>query len=109
MTGTRLVAIVLGMFIAAAAVWAPQAARAQPGQPAAKSFEPVKVTLPGAPADASFVAFRQNLAAIAERRVFAELARNVVPQGFFLDPDFADGFDAKKTGAENLAAAVRLE
>lgn len=106
MPGARLVALVLGTFVAAAAASAPQAARPQS---AAKSFERVKVTLPPAAKDASFAAFRQNLAAIAQRRVYEELARNVVAQGFFWDRDFADGFDAKKTGAENLAAAIRLE
>jgi hypothetical protein len=106
MPGARHVAIVLGTLIAAMATFTPQAARSQTG---ARSFERVKVTPPPAPNDPSFAAFRQNLASVARGRVFDELARNVVPQGFFWDRDFADGFDPKKSGAENLAAAIRLE
>ncbi len=106
MPGARHVAIALGTLIAAAIVLAEQQARPQsaPG-----SFERVNVTLPRAPDDPGFTAFRQNLAAVAKGRVFDELARNVVQLGFFWDRDFADGFDANKTGAENLAAAIRLE
>jgi hypothetical protein len=103
---TRLVPIVLGAFIAAAPAFAQPAARPPA---AAKPFEAVSVKLPPPPDDPSFAAFRQNLAAVAGRRVFDELARNVTPQGFFWDRDFAENFDPKRTGAENLAAAIRLE
>lgn len=106
MPRARPVAIFFGTFIAAAPAFAPPPARPQP---IAGSFERVNVTLPPAPSDPSFAAFRQQLAAVAKDRVFDELARNVVPQGFFWDRDFADSFDPKKTGAENLAAAISLE
>jgi hypothetical protein len=102
----RLVPIVLGAFIAAAPAFAQSPARPSP---AAKPFAAVSVQLPPPPNDASFAAFRQNLAAVARRRVFEELARNVTPEGFFWDRDFAKSFDPKLTGAENLAAAIRLE
>ena len=46
---------------------------------------------------------------IAAHRVFAELAGNVIAHGFFWDSDFTGSFNSKKTGAENLAAAIRLE
>jgi len=61
------------------------------------------------PNDPGLAALRQHLAVVARDRVFDELARSVVPQGFFWDRDFADSFDPKKTGVENLAAAIRLE
>ena len=64
---------------------------------------------PPVPNDPGLAAFRQHLAAVARDRVFNELARSVVPQGFFWDRDFAESFDPKKTGVENLAAAIRLE
>ncbi len=102
----RLVPIVLGIIIAAAPALAQSAA--QP--PAAtKPFSAVSVKLPPPPDDPSFAAFRRNLAAVARRRLFEELARNVTPQGFFWDRDFAESFDPKRTSAENLAAAIRLE
>src|SRR5580658_10346719 len=93
---TKSVAIVLGAFVAAAAALAPQVARPQP---TAKSYERVKVTPAPVFQDASFAAFRQTLAAVAGARVFAEVARNVVPQGFFWVRD-SGGFDPKKTGVE---------
>jgi hypothetical protein len=76
-------------------------------EPAAKSYERVKVTPAPVFQDASFAAFRQNLAAIAGARVFGTFARNVVPQGFFWVRD-SGAFDPKKTGVENLAAAIDL-
>jgi hypothetical protein len=106
MPSAGLVAIVFGIVIAAAPALAQSAAR--PPAPT-KPFAAVRVKLPPPPNDASFAAFRQNLAAVAKRRVFAELARNVTPQGFFWDRDFAKSFDPRRTGAENLAAAIRLE
>lgn len=99
------VAILFGALIAAALT---PALPALP-QPSTIPFAPVNVKLPPAPAAAGFAAFRQHLAAIAKDRVFDELARAVVPQGFFWDRDFTDAFDPKKTSAENLAAAIHLE
>jgi hypothetical protein len=72
-------------------------------------YHPVAVKLPASPADPSFAAFRKEFAAIAHGAVFDRLAHIVVSHGFFWDRDFANGFDPKKAGVENLAAAVRLE
>jgi hypothetical protein len=104
MSGARIHIIALGIIAAATVV--PHQARSQP---TAKPYERVTVTPAAVPADVSFTVFRANLAAIAARRVFAELAGNVIPNGFFWDSDFTGAFDSKKTGAENLAAAIRLE
>jgi hypothetical protein len=82
---------------AAAATTAPQ-----------KPYQPVAVTLPAAPADESFVLFRAELAAVAERRVYGELAR-LVARGFFWERDFGGGHDSRRSGIDNLAAALRLE
>jgi hypothetical protein len=106
MSGVRSFVIALGMIAAAAAAVVPHQARSQP---TAKPYERVRVTPAPVPADAGLAAFRASLAGIAVRRVFAELAGNVVPHGFFWDSDFTGSFDSKKTGAENLAAAIRLE
>lgn len=91
----------------------PPAPRA-PAAPAAKPllqkpYKPIAVTVTPAPDDPSFAAFRQQLADVAKNRVYAELARLVVAQGFFWAGDFAGGFDPKKSSAENFAAAIRLE
>jgi hypothetical protein len=76
---------------------------------ATKPYQPVAVKLPASPADPSFAAFRKDFAAIARGGVFDRLARIVVTHGFFWDRDFANGFDPKRSGVENLAAAVGLE
>jgi len=100
---TRLVAVAVGPLLAASGALAQQTS----SNPA--PFERVQVTLPLAPSDPGFAAFRRDLGAVAKGRVFAELARKVVAEGFFWDRDFADGFDPKRSGVENLAAAIRLE
>ncbi len=97
--------LVVGILIAAVPLGAQSAVR----RPVTIApFEPVRVQLPPPPNDSSFAAFRQTLAALAQRRLFEELARYVTPQGFFWDGDFAKRFEPKRTGAENLAAALGL-
>jgi hypothetical protein len=77
--------------------------------PAYKPYVPVAVDIAQPPSDPSFAAFRKQLAGIAKRRVFAELAAAVIARGFFWDRDFAGGFDPSKSGVENLASAIGLE
>jgi hypothetical protein len=73
-----------------------------------KPYKPVAVTVAPALEDASFTAFRAQLAAVAKDRVYGELARLVVAQGFFWEGDVG-GFDPKRPAVENLAAAISLE
>jgi hypothetical protein len=69
----------------------------------------VVVQIPDAPSDPGFAAFRAEFAAVAKRRVYAELARLVVARGFFWERDFSHKLDPRRSGVENLAAAVGLE
>ncbi len=78
-------------------------------QRAPKPYKAVPVVLPVAFEDTGFAAFRQELAAIAKSRVYAELARLITAQGFFWERDFASAFDRRKPAVDNLAAAIRLE
>jgi hypothetical protein len=78
-------------------------------RPPEKSYKPISLTIAAGPADPSFASFRQELAGVAKNRVYAELVRLVVAQGFFWAGDFAGGFDPRKSSAENFAAAIRLE
>jgi len=94
--------------LAALAATAPVAAT-QPISPPLKTYAPVAITLPAASTDASFTAFRAELAAVAKRRVYAALGRLVQSQGFFWDRDFARAFDLRKPAVDNLAAAIQLE
>lgn len=84
-------------------------AAAQPVLPPLKAYAPVAITLPAASTDASFAAFRAELAAVAKSRVYAALGLLVQSQGFFWDRDFARAFDPRKPALDNLAAAIQLE
>lgn len=74
-----------------------------------KPYAPVAITRPAPPADETFAAFRTRLAAVAKRRLYAELTPLVEPHGFFWGRDFGDRFDPRKPAVDNLAAAVALE
>jgi hypothetical protein len=77
--------------------------------PSSKSYKPVAVKFAEPIEDASFATFRNELAAVAKRRIYAELDRLVMVQGFFWDRDFNGAFDRKHPAVNNLAAAIRLE
>jgi hypothetical protein len=83
--------------------------RSTPKPPPHKPYGLVAVQSPPPSDDASFIVFRKELAAIAKRRVFAELAAIVSAREFFWDRDFRRGFDPSKSGVENLAFAIGLE
>lgn len=94
---------------------------ARPGQPTeqqaaaslapAKPYKPVPIVLPKPIGDPSWAAFRKQLAAVAEKKDRAALSKLVVSRGFFWlkPPEGADGADPKKSGVENLAAALQLD
>ena len=77
--------------------------------PEHKPYKPVEVTLPAASADKSLEAFRKQFAAIAQRKDRAALARLVAAKEFFWEGDVGGTFNAKKSGFDNLAAALRLD
>jgi hypothetical protein len=94
---------------------APQVQPAQPPAqagaarvPPAKPYRSLAVTMPQPAADPSFEAFRKQLAEIAGRKDRAALARLVVAKSFFWDGESGDRADAKKSGMDNLAAALEL-
>jgi hypothetical protein len=77
--------------------------------PEHKPYKPVEVTLPAASTDKSLEAFRKQLAGIAQRKDRAALARLVAAKDFFWEGDVGGTFNAKRTGFDNLAAALRLD
>jgi hypothetical protein len=82
----------------------------QPQQPAPpRSYQPIPVKLPAPSADASFDAFRKQLAAIAEKKDRAALSKLVVARGFFWDGEEGDNTDKRKSSMENLVAALGLD
>src|SRR5436190_17650935 len=102
----RIGLVLSAVISAAAAALSPAPMQAQA---TAKPYRPVALTLPAPFAEPSFVSFRAELAQVLRRRVFAELSRLVVVQGFFWDGDFDNEFDPRRSGTENLAGAVKLE
>ena len=92
----------------ACAVLAVLPAAAQQAPAAFHPYKPVEVSLPAASADKSLEAFRKQLAAIVQRKDRAALARLVAAKDFFWESDFGGMFDARKSGVDNLAVALRL-
>lgn len=104
----------------AAVLFAPLAASAQtqqlvqakpqqaPAVAPAKAYKPVAVQLPAPLNDPSFEAFRKQLGDIAQKKDRAALAKLVVAQGFFWEAENGDKADQKKSGIDNLAAAISL-
>lgn len=84
-----------------------QPAKAPP-PPAAKPYTPVAIKLPAPVKDASFDAFRKQLGEVAAKKDRAGLSKLVVAQGFFWEGEKSDQADKKKSGIDNLAAAIGL-
>jgi hypothetical protein len=77
--------------------------------PTPKAYKPVAVA-PAAPAkDPTFDAFRKQLADVVKKKDRAALAQLVVSQGFFWEGESGDQADKKKSGIDNLAAAIALD
>lgn len=75
----------------------------------ARPYAPVEVMFPALQGDAAWDTFRGEVVKAAQGRVYVELARLVSAQGFFWGRDFANRFDPRRAGVDNLAAALQLE
>ena len=95
--------------LAAMSAVSPATAQQRKTAPPVKPYKAVAVQLPVPTEDPTFETFRNELMRVAKTRVYVELERLVTPQGFFWDRDFGGGFEAKKPGVDNLAAAIGLE
>ena len=84
----------------------PQQQQAQPAPP--KPYRTVPVTLAQPYNDPSFDAFRKQLADIANRKDRAALAR-LIANNFFWMGEKGDKANKKKSGIDNLAAAIELD
>lgn len=106
--------ILFALAVAAAFVASPAAAQKQPAgqqppQPApAKPYKPVAITPPSPVADAGLEDLRKQIAAAAQKKDRAALAKLVVSKGFFWERENGEGADKKKSGADNLATALSL-
>jgi hypothetical protein len=79
-----------------------------PPAPPIKPYQAVTVTPPAPLNDASFTAFRKQLADVAAHKDRAALAKMVVAQKFFWIQN-KDLADPHKSGIDNLAKAIELE
>ncbi len=114
-----IAAAVAILAISTAVAFAPTAATAQgqqqqllplrpPPPPPVKPYTPVAAKPPAPYDDASFQAFRKQLADIAAKKDRAALAKLVVAKGFFWIQD-KDVADPKKSGIDNFAKATNLD
>jgi hypothetical protein len=92
---------------------APPAAAQEPAGPpplaAPKPYKAVPVTAAAPMSDTGLDALRKQLADIAAKKDRAALASIVVAKGFFWERQDGKKADAKKSGADNLAAALNLQ
>ena len=105
---TALAAVLLAGLLPAGAQNQPKGQQ-QPAAPApARPYKPVAVTAPKPMADASFESLRKELAAVAQKKDRAALAKLVVAQGFFWERENGDAADKRKSGLDNLSTALGL-
>ena len=79
-----------------------------PPPPPIKPYQSVAVTPPAPYNDASFVAFRKQLADIAAKQGSRRARQLIVAQNFFWVQD-RDLADKRKAGIDNLAKAINLD
>jgi hypothetical protein len=104
MRQARLFPIAFALFLAAGSVSALGQEPAPPGP-----YKSIKVTLPPRQSDASLDAFRKELGDIATKKDRAALAGKVLAKGFFWQREDSNDADPKKSGIDNLAAALGLD
>jgi len=81
----------------------------QPPPPAkAGPYKVVPVAPPPSVNDPTFEAFRKQMGEAAQRKDRAALAKLVIGQGFFWVRENGDRADKRKSGTDNLAAALGL-
>jgi hypothetical protein len=112
MGAIRLIAVLAALLMAgamsAAAQNQPQGEQQPPAPAPAKPYKPVAITLPKPLDDAGLEAMRKQLAAAAQKKDRAALAKMVVAQGFFWERETGNAADKKKSGIDNLANALGL-
>ena len=74
----------------------------------AMPYKPVAIVPPKPMTDDSFEAMRKQLGEAAQRKDRAAMARLVVAQGFFWDRENRNAADKRKSGLDNLSAALGL-
>jgi len=86
----------------------PPAAEQAPAQAPPKPYKPVVVTSPAPMTDAGLDALRKQIGEVASKKDKKALAGLVVAKGFFWERADGKPADAKKSGVDNLSAALGL-
>jgi hypothetical protein len=102
-------ALLLAAALASSDCLAQQPPAAQPQPTAPGPYKAVPVTLAKPLGDASFDAFRKEVTDIVKKKDRVALAGKVVAKGFFWEREDSNAADAKKSGIDNLAAAMGLD
>jgi hypothetical protein len=105
MRGNCFIAVCAAVLIAGSAA---AQKRAQPPAPAAP-YKPVTIALPKPVSDESFDAMRKQLGEAAQRKDRAAMARLVVGHGFFWQRENRNAANKRKSGFDNLSAALGLD
>lgn len=94
-------------FSSAATAQNQQRGQQQPAKPG--PYKPVTVTAPQPVNDPALEALRKQLGEISQQKDRAALAKLVVGQGFFWIGEKGDRADKRRSGIDNLAAALGLK
>jgi hypothetical protein len=92
----------------AALVAAPAAAQQQQQAAPVAPYKPVMLSMPEPFKDEGFEAFRARLTDAARKHDRDAMAKLTVARGFFWERENGDGADPKKSGVDNLYAALSL-
>jgi hypothetical protein len=104
----RPTVVVAACILALSSAAAPQ--NQQRGQAASPGpYKPVTVTPPQVVNDAALEALRKQLGEVSQQKDRAALAKLVVGQGFFWIGERGDRADKRRSGIDNLAAALGLK
>ena len=104
MHGIRLISACAAVLIVGAAAAQKRAPQPAPAVP----YKTVSIALPKPMADETFDAMRKQLGEAAQRKDRAAMARLVVAQGFFWQRENRNAADKRKSGFDNLSAALGL-
>jgi hypothetical protein len=105
----RIALVAACIFALLSAATAQNQQRGQPQSARPAPYKPVAVTAPQAINDATLEALRKQLGEAAQHKDRVALAKLVVGQGFFWIGEKGDRADKRKSGIDNLAAALGLK
>lgn len=106
----RPTVVVAACILALSSAAAPQNQQRGQAQPASPGpYKPVTVTPPQVVNDAALEALRKQLGEVSQQKDRAALAKLVVGQGFFWIGERGDRADKRRSGIDNLAAALGLK